>query len=349
MTDEAFVSTRPILRVDGEQRNDLQQALTGMTINLPLSGSAHAELHVTNLGRPEGAAEPDYLFGDIGLGAAIEILSADDARRALFAGEVTALEERYGDGGAPRLALLLQDPLHRLARKRHSRSFEDQSPDDIVNTIAGESGLEADIAVSALTGTWHQLNESDLAFLLRLLGRFDIALRLDSGRVRARPESPDPAPVALNAQDSAISVRLLADLNHQPTRTTVQGYSVANGEPVSHVAEALRPRPADTTAQGTLDDLGWTGDETVPQPFPRASAEAEAYAEAHFHRLAKRFVSGEIICQGEAELQSGREIELDGIAPRFRGLYQVVHCVHRFDNVAGFETHLRVHRAGWRP
>jgi hypothetical protein len=348
MTDTAFISTRPILKVDGQENNNLAASLTTMVVNLPLNGCAHAELHVTNWGVTEGAETPDFLFGDIGLGSAMEILmAAGDTSQTLFKGEVTGLEERYGDG-APALVVLLQDKLHRLARSRHSRSFEEQSPDDIVQTIAGDAGLQADANVSIVTGSWHQINESDLAFLLRLLGRFDIALRLDGDALRARPEEPDAEPVELSAQDSALSVRLFADLNHQPLHTRVMGYNAAAGEETDHETGALSPAPFDTTAADTLNQLGWPGDEIVPQPFARTNAEAQAYAEAHFRRQGKRFVYGDVTCQGEPGLRSGREIALDGVSPRMRGTYQVVHCVHRFDNVSGFETHLKVNRPDWR-
>jgi phage protein D len=348
MTEPAFASARPVLKVDGRQRDDLQEALTAMVVNLPLSGSAHAELHLTNWGRPQGATEPDYMFNDIGLGAGLEILMGSDSPASLFQGEVTGIEERYGEG-APGLALLLQDKLHRLARARHSRSYADQSPDDVVQAVAGDAGLQPDAGVSGLIATWNQVNESDLAFLLRLLDRFDIALRLDGGRLRARPEEPDPNPLPLDAQDSALRVRLVVDLNHQPARIKVQGYNAAEATDVDHTAGSLSPPPPGTGGADTLGNLGWSGDEIVPQPFPRSSAEAQAYAEAHFRREAKRFVHGDIVCQGEASLKSGREIELSGVSPRLAGTYRVVHCVHRFDGVSGYETHLTVHKAGWQP
>jgi hypothetical protein len=348
MTDTAFISTRPLVKVNGEERAGLEESLTGMVVNLPLSGCAHAELHVTNWGLREGAQTSDFLYNDIRLGSAVEILMPDgNAGTAIFRGEVTGLEERYGEG-APGLVLLLQDRLHRLARSRHSRSFEEQSPDDVVWAIADEAGLQADVNVSPITGSWHQLNESDLAFLLRLLGRFDIALRLDGDVLRARPEEPDPEPLRLDAQDSALHVRLLADLNHQPSSSRVLGYNAAAGEETDHEARALTPAPRDTAAADTLNQLGWPGAEIVPQPFACSTAEAQAYAEAHFRRQGKRFLYGEITCQGEPSLRSGREIELEGVSPRLLGIYQVVHCVHRFDGTSEFGTHIKVHRPDWR-
>ena len=348
MTDLAFVSTRPSLRIDGDERTALGEALSTMTVNQPLNGMAHAELTLTNWGQSEQGREPDFLFGDVALGSRLEILLGEESPATLFDGEITGIEERYGDG-APQLILLAQDRLHRLARQRHSRSFEDRSPDELVQEIAAEAGISADANVSSLRANWHQLNESNLAFLLRLLRPFDICLRLHQETLRARSEEPDPQPVALDAQDSALSVRLLADLNHQPTRARVLGFNPGDDAVVNGSAQSLQPAPTGTTAAATLGELGWDGEEIMPQPFPRSQAEAEAFARGQLQSRAKRFLSGDIRCQGEPQLRSGREIELSGVSERLRGIYQVVHCVHRFDGRTGYETHLRVERPDWTP
>jgi len=66
----------------------------------------------------------------------------------IFKGEVTAIEEEFGEG-APILTLLIQDKLHRLARSRQSRSYEEQTPDDVVEAIAGE----ADVPFFSISGS----------------------------------------------------------------------------------------------------------------------------------------------------------------------------------------------------
>jgi len=348
---EAFYSSAPAIMVDGEARDDLSDAIGTMVVNLGLRGCAHAELQVNNWGLPAGGQEPDFLFNDIAPGAAIEIHIGQPEPELIFSGEITAVEEEYGQG-APQLTLLLQDKLHHMARKRRNRAYEEQSPDDIIQSLASDLGLQTDIQVSSITDTWHQINESDLAFIQRLCQRFDIFPRLtgeDFSTLRARPEATDSEPVSLNAQDNILHVRLIADLNHQPTHTVSQGYNLSSGEAVDYSSDSMTPAPESSSAASTLNDLSWDGEETIPQPFARSQAEAEAYAKAHFRRLAKRFIQGEIACQGMPRLTSGREVELSGVSPRLQGLYQVVHCTHRFDRRSGFETHLKVNKSDWSP
>lgn len=345
---EAFVSVRPRVKVKGQPRDDLGEALRAFSLSLPQHGVAHGELHAVHWGvAPDGGGEADYRLMDIELGDEVEVLmDHEDQELSLFKGEITALEERYGDG-APHLAILVQDRLHRLARMRSSRTFEDQSPDDLVSRIASDGGLSPDANVSTVTATWHQVNESHLAFLLRVLAPFGVPLRLRGGDLRARPEEPDREPVALSVSDNALSVRLIADLNHQPTETAVLGFDPGADSDLSAGANSTSDPADGTTAKDRLSNLGWPGAETVPRPFPWKQGLADAYAQAHLDRRARAFVSGEIRCIGDPRLAGGREIELSGTSPRLTGRYRVVQCVHRFDSADGFRTQLRVARADW--
>ena len=346
MSDPAFNSSRPSVSIDGELRDDIHESLTDLVVNLPQNGMAHAEMTLTNWGGREGENDPDFLYADLALGQRLQLAFGEEDPQTVFDGEITALEECYGDG-APQLVILLQDKLHHLGRKRRSRAFEEQTPDDIVGEIASDAGLQSDVGVSTTNTTFHQINESDLAFLYRLLGRFDVPLRLSGDTLRARLEEPDQEPVQLDAQDSALRVRLIADLNHQYASSQVLGYNVETDEANDATADALQPAPPGTTAAQLIGQLGWPGDEVVAQPFARSAGEANEFSRANFKRCAKRFISGEIQCQGEPTLRSGREIELAGVSTRLSGKYQVVHCVHRFDGSQGYQTHLRVNRASW--
>lgn len=346
MTDPAFNSSRPSFQVGGVTQDDIPDSLTGLVVNIPLNGVAHAEMTLTNWGIIDGETTPGFLFTDLSLGDQVDILFGESDSIQVFSGEITALEECYGEG-APHLVVLLQDKLHRLARARRSRSFESVTPDDVVGQIAGDAGLQSDAAVSDVNTDFHQMNESDLAFLFRVLGRFDISLRLEGETLRARVEEPDSEPVVLSAQDSALNVRLIADLNHQFSASEALGYNLSEDESAEGTAENISPAPDGTTAADIVNELGWPGEELVGHPFARSTGEAQGYSAANFTRCAKRFVSGDIACQGEPTLRSGREIELDGVSDRLSGVYKIVHCVHRFDSEQGYQTLLKVNRPDW--
>jgi phage protein D len=201
--------------------------------------------------------------------------------------------------------------------------------------------------VSAATGTWHQLNESNLAFLLRLTAPHDVAPRLEDGRLRLRDETPDRRPEPLDPGYNVERVRLIADLAQQPRRVIVRGHSLADANDLSAQSEALAPAPAGTTAGEVLARLGWEGESVLPHPFARSQVEADAFAQRGFRHRAKRFVHGELLCRGIPTLRSGREIELSGVSARLAGRYRVVDCTHRFDSAAGYRTRIKVNRPDW--
>lgn len=344
--EQAFVNTRPIVHIKGIKRDEFDETVMNMMVNLPLNGMSHAEIKLSNWGMQSGMTNSDFLLLDIKLGDDLEIYLGEKNPVRIFFGEITAIEEIYGDG-SPQLVLLMQDKLHRLARIRKSRSFENATIDSIVSQLAGEVSLQSDVNITTLSGTFHQVNESNLAFLLRLLAPLDIAMRLDEDKLRVRDEEGDRNPFKLDAQDNANNVRLLVDLNHQPTVGKVMGFNPANNSSVSGSNKALSPSPAFKTASDHLKALSWKGDDNFPQPFPQTQASADAYALGQFKKRAKRFINGDIRCRGEASLKSGREIELVGVSERLKGKYQVVNCIHSFNGTDGYETRLKVNRADW--
>ena len=333
-----FENVRPRVFVDGEERLDLGDAAQSAEIYLPLHGRAHAELRLVNW------SSGDFAFGDLGFGRTLGIMVGESTDQMTFEGEITGIEERYGHG-APQIVLLAEDRLHRLARDRHNRRFEQTTIDSVISEVLQGVGLSGDPQVSSVSATWLQMNESSLAFLMRLVAPYGIGLRLEGGQVRARPEEEDPEPLELNPnQGTAKSVRIIADLNHQPSTVTVQGYDLASDEAVSKEADSLGPGITGTLAADELSRLGWETASVLPHPFARSQAEADGLAEGQFARAASRFLQGDIVCAGAATLRSGREVKLSGLSEKLNGRYRVADCRHVF-GAAGFETRIKVQRA----
>ena len=338
---EALLNARPRIRIDGERRPAMDSALLDCSIRLPLCGMASCELRLVNWGSNPDAPNAGFAFNDIQPGKAIEISMGEEDDAPVFSGDITAIEERYGDG-APQLILLAEDKLHLLARLRGNTAHEEMSIGDVISQLAQEANLQADAAIDTL-GTWHQLNESHLAFMIRLAAPHDIAIRLQDGQLRARAEEEDSQPVELHAQNNVQRIRLIADLNQQPLGIQGRGYDFAADSDTEHDANDFTPAPAGTTAKDLLSELSWGNEEIVAQPAAATQADTEAWARGNFHRQAKRFVHGEIVTSGIPSLRSGREIELSGVSPRMLGRYQVVDCRHRFDS-QGYRTTIRVQR-----
>jgi phage protein D len=343
---EAFVNARPRFRINGLDELLMAEAVKDVVIQQPLNGRAHAELRMINWGRRESAVDPGFILQHIRHGAEIEIMIGEENQQALFAGDITAIEERYGDG-APQLLLLAEDKMHLLARHRYSRSFADQSLDQVIQALADDAGLSADVQVDSGNGNWHQLNESNLAFMQRLLAPYDIAVRFENGTLRVKAEQTDANPSTISPQDGTEYLRIIADLNGQPTNSKVSAYNLASDEEVSSQSQSLSNPPSGTTSADLLAELSWPGEAYFPKPYAQKQQEAEHWAGALFRQRAKAFLHGDAVCVGIPDCRPGREVELTDVSERLRGRYQIVHCSHRFDSANGYRTHLKLNRPDW--
>jgi len=344
MADGApYVSPRPAIRLKGTPNDDMVSSLLDVAIRAPEAGMASAELRMVNWGT-QPSAPVNFLFNTVAIGDKIEIAFGLAQQKTVFSGEVTAIEERYGDG-APQIVLLAEDALHRLARHRASRAFLQQSPNSIVSQLASDAGLQADAKLSDTQGDYHQLNESDFHFLRRLAARYGVTPRLVASTLTCRKREALPTPVTLDAGDTLKRLRVIADLMHQPLQAIANGQDLTAGTAINATGTTLMVPASGPTAASLLRGLGWDGDEAFVCPAPATQAEATDYANAAFDAQARRFLHGDLVCGGNPDVMVGAAVSLTGVSPRLSGTYAVVACAHLFDESAGYQTYARIERA----
>jgi uncharacterized protein len=344
MLDSApYVSSRPAITLDGAVNDDMASSLLDVAVRAPETGMASAELRLVNWGN-QASGPIGFMFNQVALGAKIEIAFGLTQQKTLFKGDITAIEERYGDG-VPQIVLLAEDALHRLARHRVSRAFEQQSPNAIVATLAAEAGLQADAKLSDTSGEYYQLNESDLHFLRRLAARYAAWPRVVDTTLTCRKRETPPQPVALDAGDTLKRLRVIADLAQQPIQTTVQGQDLTAGQSISATGTTLLVPASGPTAATSLRGLGWDGDESFMFPAPATQAEATDYANAALDARGRRFLHGDLVCIGNPDVTVGAAVSLTGVSQRLAGIFAVVACAHVFDESSGYQTYARIERA----
>lgn len=341
-----LISARPQIAVNGTARADLQAAVLFMRVNLPFTGMAHAEVRLVNWGtsRDSNSGEAGYAFQQLALGDAVE-LTLGDVNTPLFSGEVTAIEEVYGQG-APRLVLLLEDKLHHLAKLRNSRVFESTSVDELVRSLLSDVRLSGDIQVSSDRADYHQLNETGLGFLLRVLAPYGVPLRYSASGVRVKNDEEDAQPVAVDSQSGVTSLRIIADLNRQPRSVSVQGFNLEVNENTDGNAQDSGASGG-TDARQALTQLSWGSEAFLGYPPARHQAESNAWARAAMRTQAQTFLHGELLASGNAQLRTGKQIELSGASTRLNGKYRIVHAQHLFDITNGYQTRVKIARASW--
>ena len=262
---------RPTLRLAGAEDPRASELLIGMRMEETEGGMSAAELRFSNWASlTNGGAE--YAFGagaKLKLGAEIAVYAGDEAQpREIFHGTdhgaggrirhwFAARDDRAGRGCAATRAdgPPQQDP-------------RDKSPADVARAIAGDLGLTPVIAgLDTPVGTWAQLNESDLAFLRRLLGalrRRSADRRHGAARLAARRRAARRARAGA-VQPARARRASRVDLADQVTAITTPGLERDRRQ--GGVRQGQRPHPR-RTGPGTRRCCAGVAD---ARPAQRAS------------------------------------------------------------------------------
>lgn len=340
-----IVTLRPTVRVGGREHERITELLLAMRLTESEGGMSGLELRFVDIASdPQGSA--DDAFDDeqiVGLGSDIEVYAGEeDSPQEIFRGKVTAIEHVRDESNPPELVLHAEDALQKARLVRRTKVYENATIAAIASEVAQAAGLTPQVTgLSDDLGTLVQLDETDLAFLRRLLARFgaDAQVVGTDLQVAAR-QDVTRGTVSLEHGASLLSVRVTADLADQVSEVTVTGWDAAQGARVTGRSDG----------SGLGPGQGRTGQSLLEQKFSRRSehlgqltavstdAEANAVASAAFARRARRFVRVEGKAQGSPEIRVGTHVRLSGLPNRWNNTYYVVSAEHRFDRVAGYLT-----------
>jgi len=345
LSQSAIFSARPTLRIAGQPDERLSALLTAMKMEESEGGMSTLELRVTNwVATGEGNAELAFDGNSsLKLGADLGVYAGDEATpREIFRGKVSALEMTCNYGSPPELVVLAEDALTAARRARRSKVYTAMSPADVVNAIAGTLNLTPGVSgLSSPTGTWAQLNETDLAFLRRLLERFDADVQIVGTQLQVSPRKDvSRGTIDLALYSQLARVRVTADLAHQVTALTVAGWNAKDGSAVKGEASSIaNPGPGQgKSGVAWAQDVFGARSEHLGTPAVGSDDEARAVAEAAFDQRARRFVRAEGTAEGNAKLRVGASVRLAGISPQFDNTFYVVRACHLFDMKQGYRT-----------
>lgn len=269
-------------------------------------------------------------------GRGIDIAAVDG--QIVFQGEVV---------NADALVLRGLDRLHRLNRERHTRTFINQTDAEIVQQLAFDAGLFADVSgpeASVRHDTAFQENETDLAFLRDRAARIGFSLFTDATTVHLEKRTTPTAHVGCQLRGliidqfvvqlgSSSSVQRVNVRGWDPVRKQeITGESRQSIIPLSAIAAQIEPPPS-------TRDLGFI--EGLP-----TGAAVHGAAAGTLAALTRHHLSAELSVPGFANLHVGAIIVVQGADDRFNGRYVLTGVSHRYsrNTAGGWTTLLRLVR-----
>lgn len=344
LSTQPVYAARPTIRVNGAASERVTALLLAMDLNEQESGLSALELRLSNIASlTSGTVE--FAFEDedsLKLGDRIAVYAGEEnGPTEIFSGIVTGLEADFPESDVPTLTVLAEDRLQEARLKRRTRTFEDRSLADIARTIAADHGLTPVInGFDTTLPVEVQMNESDLAFLRRLLGRYDGDLQVVGEELQISPRGDlrrNEIELGLHSQLRRVTV--LADLSHQASEITVTGWDAGRGERFTGRSTGVHHGPGVGRAARDvlLDAVPWRSMQMSNFAISD-SDEAGAVADRFMDHRQRRFVTLQGVAEGNPALRVGSHARLTGLGPRFSNTYYVTSCRHRFDLNAGYET-----------
>lgn len=353
ISSSAVYSARPTVQVDQQSYAKVSELLIGMEVTEQEGGLATLQLRLSNVASdPSGGASFAFEDGAImTLGKAITVHAGPvSSPREIFRGMITGLEAEFREEGPPELLVLAEDAGQQARMARRTKTYDEMSIADLAREVADRLGLQP--VVTGFTdriGTWVQLNESDLAFLRRVIERYDGDVQAVGHELHVSPrEDVQRGTVELRMYGQLRTVRVLADLAHQTNKVTVAGWDVAQGSRLtaestgSHRGPGEGATGAEMLEQASIDRTEHIGHLTV-----RTQDEAQAVADSGFDQRARRFVCLDGTAEGNPEIRVGTHVTITGIGPRFSNTYYVTRASHRYDLEVGYRTQFEAESAYW--
>lgn len=344
LSDLSIYVARPTVRIDSEENQKVSQLVLSMEMIEREGGLSSLELRVSNVASDPGGGA-DFAFEDdqtLKLGAQIQIYSGEEsAPQEIFRGTITALEAEFPELSPPELVVLAEDAFQHARMNRRTKIHENVSIYDLAKDLASALGLTPVITgFRTKIGTQVQLNESDLAFLRRILVRYDGDLQVVGGELHVSPRADvERGTVELKLHGQLRRARVLADLAHQVTEITATGWDPAKGKRVAATSAGANPGlGSGRTGAQILNEAIGKRSHHIGHIALTTDDEAQAVADAAFDDRARRFLVMDATAEGNPALRVGTNVTVTGMGNRFDNTYYIIRACHRFSISRGYET-----------
>ena len=272
-------------------------------------------------------------------GKTVQVFAGPD-RAPLFDGEIVEIEPDYAQS-TQRLAIRAFDRLHRLARGRFVRSFVNVTDGDVVQRLAREVSLRAEVGPTAQVHSYlFQANETNLAFLQSRAAALGYLLYVEGTTLHFTPPRPEGEPITLRWGETLSEFRPRLTTIDQVSGVTARGWDPDRRQEIVGQAQGGEGVPQ-VSGQRNGGELAQNAfhiqarDLTADRPI-RTQAHADRLAQAMAERHTSRFIVAEGTCAGNPAILAGVTLQLDAVGTRFGGAYFVTSATHEYRPTQGY-------------
>jgi phage protein D len=303
------------------------------------------------------------------IGAPVEIKIGDD-KTSIYKGEVVGIEADYKGGEKTKIIFRAMNQFHRLLRHRKSVTFQDKTDQQILNQVAGASGLSVQWKHEKSIPYKHvyQHNQTDMEFLRMRAARMGCHVWCVGGDLYVQQPDLNSSPIATlkvgsereSADEGAIKwFRPRVSSASIVKKVTVKGWNPEKKELITGTASASNSNLGSQNAASAASKLV-KEEETFTVDHPIWSKEeADALAKARLTELSLTYVTGECELAGDPKYDLGKIIEIQANEEPdtasddpFNGKYYIMGITHRLilskTKEGGYTTILRLARDAWK-
>lgn len=283
-----------------------------------------------------------------------------DQLAPLFDGEVVGISPSFPESGTPTVTVTGRSRMHRLKTSAGSQSFAQQKDSDIVSSLVSAAGLTAAVDDTTIQHEYVlKWNQSNLDFILYRARRIGYEVWAQGKTLNFKKPRTTGAKVytlvwgrtskAFNPSMKTMPLRSFAprmDAQGQVSEVTVKSQDPKTREPIegkATSADLTKKMGATSGPDAAAAAFGDKAKLLISDEPVATQAEAEQHAKAVLNERAMKFVTGTGATIGIPDLLPGAMVEIDGVGPRFTGLYYVVRTVHSL-GTGGYTTTFDVQR-----
>lgn len=265
----------------------------------------------------------------------------------VFKGEIVGLELDLSAHHTATMIVRAYDKSHRLHRGRKCQTFVQVKDSDIVQKIAGETGLTADMKATSLVRPWIlQNNQTDWEFLVELAKRNGYDLFLKKDKLHFEPAGNRTAYETLTLAwgKELRSFRPRTSAAQQMNEVEVRGWDPIKKQKIVGTAKTPQGAPkigGESDGSKAAKKFGAKKTVVVDQPI-HSVKEAETLAQSIRDQIGQDFLTADGLCDGTPELMAGTAVKIDNIGKRFSGTYHVTAATHVYSPAEGYTTQFAV-------